>query len=253
MKPPSTLDTWLTVALRGVALPDQANVREEITAHYQDAFDWHRKTKPQAEAQQLAVQDLGDAVVAGRGYFLGYFDEQSRSFVRHWIKPPPLWEWSTAPLMLAVGLLAPVLLQNLSGLANLPTQWPQMVIAISGGAIVVFLLTLFRTCAARSNHYKALALTSGFITRYAIVSAMAVSQMIVGNWIIMISQLIFSIGFVKIIDVLSSKNTPYARALAALRVWPQVLSQKNAIASVINSSDQAANQTHPYIKGWKRP
>jgi hypothetical protein len=213
VKPPLTLNAWLDIALHGVASPDRVAVIEEITAHYQDALDWHRKTKPEVEAQQLAVRDLGDPVMAGRGYFLGYFAADAVDRVVAWIGPPTWWHWLLGPLSWALFLalfIAP-------DIENLIKSSPNLIL----GGLIYGLLTLFwpllRLVLARSSYYWVCAHIGNWMETLLFAPMLVVAPLLQGQVIaaaIALAFLLFS--------QLSHwfLNPQYREILRVLYRWP---------------------------------
>jgi hypothetical protein len=213
MKPPLTLNGWLDIALRGVALPDQASVREEITEHYQDAFDWHCKTKPEAESKQLAVRDLGDAVVAGRGYFLGYFAADAVDRVVAWISPPTWWHWLLGPLSWALFLalfIAP-------GMENLTKSDSNFILEGFIYGLLTLLWPLLRLVLARSSCYWLCAHIGNWMETLLFAPMLVVAPFLQGQVIVAAIALAFLL-FSRLSHWFL--NPQYREILRVLYRWP---------------------------------
>lgn len=135
---PIALDFWLAKATEGLCAKARERVRDEMSAHYQDALAAERNNgRTEDEAAEYAIYDLGDPVVAHRKLQSVYPTIRETRIITGWNGKP-----SFISMILNAAMSALLLFVMISSTQqNLP-QYHYLLLGAMGFAIALNLLSL---------------------------------------------------------------------------------------------------------------
>ena len=143
------LRSWVGVAAKGICEEDKERIREEISAHYDDAFnDALRRGLTKVEAHFASMESLGDCQKAAKVFRKSYLTEREMDWVERAKRPD--WALLVAISCVAVycGLLSVLFLPD-----DRSAIWSLVTLSVSM-AIFAWVVLRVAPSAARSDRFR---------------------------------------------------------------------------------------------------